>query len=210
MAFATTSSNVHSVNDQASDVPCTVSGEEQPIFLVAEPTGGVAPVAGPLVAESSGCVVPVTGPLVAESSGGVVPVADENEFEIQREEVEEITPPLPKKKKTSSKNEPSSAVKDVIDYLQNKGKSKPDEIDSLFLAHAMTVKKFSLMRQAITKMKLAQLIGEQEVMHLEEISACSSTPSTSSTSLQHSLPNSDVFLEFGETTSSFVPTYEQL
>ncbi|XP_075159970.1 uncharacterized protein LOC142233071 [Haematobia irritans] len=57
------------------------------------------------------------------------------------------------------------------DYQENK-KLKFDfnEIECLLLAHAKTISKFSAKRQAITKYKIAQVILEQELLHLQECS----------------------------------------
>ena len=46
-----------------------------------------------------------------------------------------------------------------------------DAIDLLFSAHARTVKTFSKRRQAIAKMKVSQVIMEQELKDLEEQSS---------------------------------------
>ncbi|XP_075159971.1 uncharacterized protein LOC142233072 isoform X1 [Haematobia irritans] len=46
-----------------------------------------------------------------------------------------------------------------------------DEVDYILLAHAKTVKRFSAKRQAITKYKIAQIILEQELLHLQECPA---------------------------------------
>ena len=44
-----------------------------------------------------------------------------------------------------------------------------DAIDLLFSAHARTVKTFSKKRQAIAKLKVSQVIMEQELQNLEEV-----------------------------------------
>ena len=46
-----------------------------------------------------------------------------------------------------------------------------DAIDLLFSAHALTVKTFSKTRQTIAKMKVSQVIMEQELQNLEEQSS---------------------------------------
>ncbi|KAK9890993.1 hypothetical protein WA026_013332 [Henosepilachna vigintioctopunctata] len=70
-------------------------------------------------------------------------VADENE--------KMMAPPA--KKITKRREEPSSSVKDVIDYLKSKRVNKEtDEIDSFFLSHAKTVKNVFPRRQSITKL----------------------------------------------------------
>lgn len=63
---------------------------------------------------------------------------------------------------------PSSNLGRVMNYLEEKKQKKEDEIDCLMLAHAKTIKKLSTKRQIITKMKIAELIMEQELLNLEE------------------------------------------
>ena len=46
-----------------------------------------------------------------------------------------------------------------------------DTIDLLFSAHAQTIKTFSKKRQAIAKIKVSQVIMEQELQNLEEQSS---------------------------------------
>ncbi|XP_050503569.1 uncharacterized protein LOC126882637 [Diabrotica virgifera virgifera] len=67
-------------------------------------------------------------------------------------------------------SEPSTYVKDMISYFESKKRVVHDATDQLFLAHASTVKSFSPRRQIETKMKIAQVIMEQELLQLEESS----------------------------------------
>lgn len=76
-----------------------------------------------------------------------------------------------KEKKGKKVSQPSSSVGDVIKYFETKNKREHDAIDSLMLAHAKTIKTFSGRRQVITKMKIAQVIMEQELLHQEELAA---------------------------------------
>lgn len=43
-----------------------------------------------------------------------------------------------------------------------------DDLDLLFLSYARTIKKYSGRRKAETKIKIAQIIAQQEIMHYEE------------------------------------------
>uniref|UniRef100_A0A0A9ZCL6 Transcription factor Adf-1 n=2 Tax=Lygus hesperus TaxID=30085 RepID=A0A0A9ZCL6_LYGHE len=54
-------------------------------------------------------------------------------------------------------------------YFEDDKRSRMDPTDLLFLAHAGTIKTFSGKRQAITKLKIAQIIMEQELLHEEEL-----------------------------------------
>ncbi|XP_013117455.1 uncharacterized protein LOC106094764 [Stomoxys calcitrans] len=53
-------------------------------------------------------------------------------------------------------------------YKEKKLKAVFDEVECLLLAHAKTIKRFSAKRQAITKYKIAQVILEQELLHVQE------------------------------------------
>ncbi|KAK7863492.1 hypothetical protein R5R35_010522 [Gryllus longicercus] len=76
-----------------------------------------------------------------------------------------------KKQKPDRKrrSESSSSISEMLQFFETKKKTEYDATECLFLAHAKTVKTFSRRRQAITKMKIAQLIMEQELLHLEEL-----------------------------------------
>ncbi|XP_049943715.1 transcription factor Adf-1-like [Schistocerca serialis cubense] len=76
---------------------------------------------------------------------------------------EVCVPPGAKMRAATAPTEPQAPV---ITYLESRAGT--DEIDSLFLAYATTVKKFSPRRQVMTKLKLAQLIAEEELAHLDE------------------------------------------
>lgn len=78
--------------------------------------------------------------------------------------------PLKRKLISSSKEdsaEPSSSVDTLVENYQKK-ELKLDSVDLLFLAYANTVKSFSGKRQAIAKLKVAEVITEQEILHHEE------------------------------------------
>ena len=77
----------------------------------------------------------------------------------------------PTKRLKRSTSQPTSSVKDVINYLQTKNKKQQDDVDILFMAHAQTIKKFSPRRQAQIKFKIAKLIMEEEIASLEENSS---------------------------------------
>ncbi|KAL1490223.1 hypothetical protein ABEB36_012953 [Hypothenemus hampei] len=71
-----------------------------------------------------------------------------------------------KKKKT--KSEETSSVNTLINYFQNKKKNEGDETDMLFAAYARTIKKISKKRQVTVKMKIAQIVMNEELLDLEE------------------------------------------
>ncbi|KAL1516119.1 hypothetical protein ABEB36_000040 [Hypothenemus hampei] len=73
---------------------------------------------------------------------------------------------LAKKKKT--KHEETSSVNTLINYFQNKKKNEGDETDMLFAAYARTIKKFSKKRQVTVKIKIAQIVMNEELLDLEE------------------------------------------
>ncbi|GLH13638.1 Uncharacterized protein GBIM_18169 [Gryllus bimaculatus] len=90
------------------------------------------------------------------------------------------------------RSESPSCVSEIIQYFESKQETECDATDCLFLAHAKTVKTFSRQRQAIIKMKIAQLIMEQELLHLEELASTSSTPShENSTQSYYSNPSAE-------------------
>lgn len=74
-----------------------------------------------------------------------------------------------KRARSSTNPKQTSSVDSLINYFQTKKKTDMDATELLFLAHARTVKTFSGKRQAITKMKIAQVIMEQELQHQEEL-----------------------------------------
>lgn len=63
-----------------------------------------------------------------------------------------------------------SSISEIIEYFNNKKPVEHGEIDSLFLAYAKTIKIISAKRQAITKLKVGQVIMEQEINNLEDMS----------------------------------------
>lgn len=76
--------------------------------------------------------------------------------------------PVTPKENRKRKCEPSTSVQDIIKYFERKKKKEFDAIDQLFLAQACTIKTFSARRQIEVKMKIAQVIMEHELLHLEE------------------------------------------
>ncbi|XP_071051346.1 uncharacterized protein [Onthophagus taurus] len=86
----------------------------------------------------------------------------------------------------------TSTVQSLINYFQTKRKQPElDEIDMLFLAHAKTIKTFSKKRQVMAKMKVSQVILQQELENLEESSTHQTQCNSSSvTSISYSDPNS--------------------
>lgn len=74
-------------------------------------------------------------------------------------------------RKRSAQASSSSAVETTNYYDNNTTTILYDGTDSLMLAHAKTIKTFSGRRQAITKMKIAEVIMEQELLHLEDDSS---------------------------------------
>lgn len=65
------------------------------------------------------------------------------------------------------------SVEDISTSQHQTSRSKKskiffDELDTLLLAHAKTIRKFSRKRQAITKYKIAQVILEQELLDVHE------------------------------------------
>nr|CAH7751541.1 unnamed protein product [Callosobruchus chinensis] len=60
----------------------------------------------------------------------------------------------------------------IIGYFESKITSgTEDDLDLLFSSYARTIKKFSGKLQAETKLQIAQLIAQQEIMHHEEVSS---------------------------------------
>lgn len=89
----------------------------------------------------------------------------------------------------SSQSNSSMAVEKVISYLESSGNTcrnaeeKYDAIEHLFLGYAKTVKTFSAKRQTAVKLKIAQIVFEEEAQQQEEeemtnvaMSSFSSTP----------------------------------
>lgn len=87
--------------------------------------------------------------------------------------------PVPSKKRvrsTTTTSGESSAVDKVISYLHTKDNnkiscqdpSKYDAIEHMFLGFAKTIKTFPPKIQALTKMKIAQIVLEEEILQREE------------------------------------------
>lgn len=85
------------------------------------------------------------------------------------------TPSRTSKKQKSTKSstpKATSSVEAVISYFKNKKTTETnDDLDLLFLSYARTIKKFSGKRKAETKLQIAQIIAQQEIMHYEEQSS---------------------------------------
>jgi hypothetical protein len=98
----------------------------------------------------------------------------------------------------------SSSVEKVTDYLQNMSSSADlDGTELVSLGYARTVKTFSSRTQAITKMKIAQIIMEQELEHEEEQTSSSRRSLSTDTLLVES---SDTALGSGPCTQSVPPS----
>ncbi|VEN47629.1 unnamed protein product [Callosobruchus maculatus] len=78
------------------------------------------------------------------------------------------------RKQQKEKNENLSSVAAMVNYFENK-RARYDKAptDLIFSGYAQIVKSFSPKRQAITKMKIAQIIAEQELEHIEEMESLS-------------------------------------
>lgn len=80
-----------------------------------------------------------------------------------------VLKPKPKRKITDKCSE--SSVNTVIEYLMNKKQKKEmTPTDMIFLGYSQTIQTFSPRRQALTKLKIAEIMGEQECLHLESLS----------------------------------------
>ncbi|KAJ3662191.1 hypothetical protein Zmor_006547 [Zophobas morio] len=78
-----------------------------------------------------------------------------------------------------------SAVDTVIAYLEEKRKKKISPTDMIFMGYSETIQTFSPRRQAYVKMKIAEIMTEQECQHLEEVMGNNhhkSRPSSAATS----------------------------
>jgi hypothetical protein len=89
-------------------------------------------------------------------------------------------------------------VEKVMEYLQNKcSRTNLDGTERVFLGYAKTMKTFCFIRQAITKMKIAQIIMELE--HEEGQTSSSRTSLSTDASLVESF---DTAYAFGPCTQS--------
>lgn len=73
------------------------------------------------------------------------------------------------------KEETPSSVEQVISYLQNKNNNKFDATECLFLAYAKNLKTFSGRRQVLAKLRIAQVMMEEELLNLQETSGTYTT-----------------------------------
>ena len=64
---------------------------------------------------------------------------------------------------------------------QKRSQSEMDDLEHIFIGYARSVKRLSLRRQTIIKMKLAQIIAEQELAEIDESTRVSHTYTNSST-----------------------------
>ncbi|KRT80235.1 Myb/SANT-like transcription factor [Oryctes borbonicus] len=83
---------------------------------------------------------------------------------------EEVTSASPS---TSRRNETDdlgavAMEESFMNCSQNNESAEMDDLDMLFLAYARVVKKFNKKRQAVTKMKISEVIMEQELQDIEE------------------------------------------
>lgn len=69
---------------------------------------------------------------------------------------------------TDELREPQTSRGTTTENCQHK-KVKMDTIDLLFSSYANTLKTFSGKRQAIAKLKIAEVMMQQEIMHFEEL-----------------------------------------
>lgn len=80
------------------------------------------------------------------------------------------TPPRLKRKLSITHEEiadPISSAANLVQDFQNPSR-ETDAIDLLFLAYARTLKTFSGKRQAIAKLKIAEVMSQQEILHHED------------------------------------------
>lgn len=81
-----------------------------------------------------------------------------------------LTPNASTSREASVKrNSEAPSVGEVIKYFEGKREPEYDAIDYIFLGYAKTIKTFSGTRQAVTKMKIAQVVMEQELLHQQEL-----------------------------------------
>lgn len=74
-----------------------------------------------------------------------------------------------KKNKTENSDQEGSSVNTVLNYLENRRERKKEPIDLIFQGYAEILKQFSPRRQAYTKLKIAEIITQQELQHQEEL-----------------------------------------
>lgn len=82
------------------------------------------------------------------------------------------TPPGSRSCEYSFLKNNKKSVNEALEYYESKSQkrshSEMDDLEHIFLGYAKSAKKLSLRRQAIIKVKLAQLIAEQELSEIEE------------------------------------------
>lgn len=80
---------------------------------------------------------------------------------------------ISKKRRANNDNQSaSSSVNAIVNYFEQKKKAiRCDKTpnDLIFAGYAQTVNSFSLKRQSITRLKIAQIISEQELLNIEEM-----------------------------------------
>lgn len=86
---------------------------------------------------------------------------------------------------TQKNNNKVTPVNQVLEYFERKSQkrsqSQMDDLEHIFIGYAKSVKRLSLRRQTIIKMKLAQIIAEQELAEIDESTRVSHTYTNSST-----------------------------
>lgn len=73
------------------------------------------------------------------------------------------------KSSNSNKRSTSPLERDFNDFVHKKRRFGLSPTETIFLGYAQTVETFSPKLQAMTKLKIAQVIMEQEMLHYEEI-----------------------------------------
>ncbi|XP_055849564.1 uncharacterized protein LOC129914374 [Episyrphus balteatus] len=73
-----------------------------------------------------------------------------------------------KKRKIKQETELDSTMESLVKYLKHQEQPELDETDLLFLAYARNIKTFSKKRQAVAKMKVCQVIMEQEIENIDD------------------------------------------
>ncbi|KAL1516336.1 hypothetical protein ABEB36_000255 [Hypothenemus hampei] len=82
-----------------------------------------------------------------------------------------------KRRHTTVENKNDSSVSAIVNYFEQKKKERrcenKNQNDLIFAGYAQAVNSFSLKRQSITRLKIAQIISEQELLNIEEMESIS-------------------------------------
>lgn len=70
--------------------------------------------------------------------------------------------------RTTNEKRSASPVDCASDYMHKKQKLELTPIETIFLGYAQTIQRFSPKRQVLTKLKIAQIIMEQELLEIGE------------------------------------------